>query len=243
MKLKLLIMQLAAAVLLAQSLNAAPSAEEVLDQHIKALGGEAAAKKLKTRHIKANFEMPATGMSADLEIISKAPDKLLSMINIPNMGEIQEGYDGKVAWSKNPFGGGVTEKSGAQLEQTRAQANFYRDVEIKDRLKDLSHEGTKTVNGEECHVISGKDQSGNTERMFISKKDHLIKQVVSTIPDAGGTPMEATLRLSDYKKVDGIMVPHKIEMVEPAQAAFVMTFTSVKHNEPVDDSKFAKPAN
>ena len=242
MKRKLLIIQLAAAVLLAQSLTAAPSAEQVLDQHIKALGGEAAAKKLKTRHIKADFEMPAASMSADLEIISKAPDKLLSKINIPNMGEIHEGYDGKVAWSNIPAVG-IIEKSGAQLEQTRTQADFYRDVEIKDRLKDLSQEGTKTVNGEECHVISGKDQNGNTERMFISKKDHLIKQVVSNITDAGGTPMEATMQLSDYKKVDGIMVPHKIELVEPAQAAFVITFTSVKHNEPVDDSKFAKPAN
>lgn len=243
MKRKLLLTQLAAAVLLAHSLTAAPSAEEVLDQHVKAIGGEAAAKKLKTRHIKATFEMPAMGMKADLEIISKAPDKLVSVFNIPNMGSIQEGYDGKVAWSKNPFGGGITEKSGAQLEQARAQADFYRDVEIKDRLTDLNHEGTKTVNGEECHVISGTDKSGNTERMFISKKDHLIKQIVSTIPDAAGTTMEATMRMSDYKKVDGLMVPHKIQMVEPAQAAFVMTFTSVKHNEPVDDSKFAKPAN
>lgn len=242
MKKKLLLTQLAAAVLLAHTLTAAPSAEEVLDQHVKAIGGEAAAKKLKTRHIKANFEMPAMGMTVDLDIISKAPDKLLTTITIPNMGVNQEGYDGKVAWSKNPFAG-VTEKSGAQLEQARAQADFYRDVEIKDRLTDLKHEGTKTVDGEECHVISGKDKSGNTERMFISKKDHLIKQIVSTIPDAAGTTMEATMRMSDYKKVDGLMVPHKIQMVEPAQAAFVMTFTSVKHNEPVDDSKFAKPAN
>jgi hypothetical protein len=237
-----LLTQLAAAVLLAQSVIATPSPEEVLDQHVKALGGQAAAKKLKTRHIKANFEMPAAGITADLEIIAKAPDKLLTIVNIPNLGAIHEGYDGKVAWSKNPFIG-ITEKSGAQLDHTRAQADFYRDVEIKDRLTSLTHEGSKSVNGEECHVISGQDQSGNTERMFISKKDYLIKQLVSIIPDASGATMEATLRMSDYRKVDGLMIPHKIEIVEPSQAAFVMTFTSVKHNEATNDSKFAKPAN
>ncbi len=243
MKKKFLLTQLTAVILLAHSLTAAPSAEEVLDQHVKALGGVEAAKKLKTRNIKASFEMPAAGISADLEMISKAPDKLLSIITIPNLGAIHEGYDGKVAWSKNPFAGGITEKSGAQLAQARTQADFYRDVEIKDRLNNLTHEGTKTVDGEECHVISGKDHSGNTERMFISKKDHLIKQVVATIPDMAGAPMDATMRMSEYKKVDGMMIPHRIALIGPAEAAFVLTFKSVKHNEPVEDSKFAKPAN
>lgn len=242
MKRKFLLTQLAAAVLLAHTLNAAPSAEEVLDQHVKAIGGEAAAKKLKTRKIMAKFEMPAAGMVADLEIIAKAPNKILTSINIPNMGTMLEGYDGKVAWSKNPFVG-TSEKSGAQLEHARSQADFFRDVEIKDRLTDLKYEGTKTVNGEECHVVSGKDQSGNIERMFISTKDHLIKQMVTVIPGQTGGTMEATMRVSDYKKIDGLMVPHKMEMIQPPEAAFVMTFTSVKHNEPVDDSKFAKPAN
>lgn len=245
MKRVILFIQLGVLTLLAQTLTltAAPSAEEVIDQHIKAIGGVDAAKKLKTRRIKGTFEMPTAGIYADYELITKAPDKLLSIITIPNLGTIQEGYDGKIGWTKNPFAGGISEKSGAQLHQTRTQADFYRDVELKDRLKELTHEGTKTVDGEECHVISGKDQVGNTERMYISTKDHLIKRLVVTIPAMSGDLMEATMRVSDYKKVDGIMIPHKVALIEPTEANFVLLFTSVTHNEPVDDSKFAKPSN
>ena len=34
----------------------------------------------------------------------------------------------------------------------------------------------------------------------------------------------------DYKKVDGVQIPHTLELVEPAFALFIMRLDSVKHN-------------
>ena len=34
----------------------------------------------------------------------------------------------------------------------------------------------------------------------------------------------------DYIKVDGVQIPHTLELVEPAFASFIMRLDSVKHN-------------
>ena len=34
----------------------------------------------------------------------------------------------------------------------------------------------------------------------------------------------------DHKKVDGVQIPHTLELEEPALASFTIRFDSVKHN-------------
>ena len=34
----------------------------------------------------------------------------------------------------------------------------------------------------------------------------------------------------DYKKVDGVQIPHTLELVEPTFASFIIGLDSVKHN-------------
>ena len=44
----------------------------------------------------------------------------------------------------------------------------------------------------------------------------------------------------DYKKVDGVQIPHTLELEEPAFASFTIRLDSVKHNIKADAKWFKK---
>ena len=46
--------------------------------------------------------------------------------------------------------------------------------------------------------------------------------------------------LRDYKKVDGVQIPHTLELEEPAFASFTIRLDSVKHNIKADAKWFKK---
>lgn len=234
---------LAAAVIVAGnfSIQAAPTVDEIIARHLKAIGGVETYKKIKTRRIEAVFDLPALGAPADMTILSKAPDKMHTTMDIPNMGTITEGYDGSVAWTKNPLSG-ITEKTGGQLKQTQRQADFYRDVEFQSRYATLEYSGTESVNGKPAYVLKGTYEDGSVESLYIDSESYLMVQVAAAVELPTGKA-NTTIRLGDYREVDGIQIPFSIQMIEPPEAAFTMTIKAVKHNVPVDDQIFKKPEN
>ncbi len=48
--------------------------------------------------------------------------------------------------------------------------------------------------------------------------------------------------IADYREVDGVKLPFRVEQVEFDQSAFTIKFTDVQHNVDLADSLFAKPA-
>src|SRR5205823_12522020 len=57
-----------------------PSADEILDKYVEALGGKAAFEKFSSRVVKGALELPAMGITSGAEIYAKAPNKWLLSI-------------------------------------------------------------------------------------------------------------------------------------------------------------------
>src|SRR5215208_2779319 len=74
--------------------GAMPTADQILDKYVQALGGKAAIEKVNSRVSKGNFEIPAMGAGGPIEMYAKAPNKNLVIINIPGFGTIQQGFNG-----------------------------------------------------------------------------------------------------------------------------------------------------
>ncbi len=222
------------------TLHAAPSAEEILKEHVKAIGGEAAFKKMKSREMIATFDIPSQGLSADMKITTKAPNKMRTELDIPGMGKIVEGFDGTVAWSQNPFTG-LLEKEGDQLKQAKEQADFYRDVEIAKRYEKWTVKGKEKVGGKDAYVLVGSSADGSTETMFIDADSYLLLKVTAQAETPAGK-MDASTILSDYKTVDGLKLPFNIN-IESAAGSMTMKIKEIKNNVEVPDSLFSKPTN
>lgn len=238
---KLLPFLLAAAVFAGpSSLLAAPTAEDLIKEHIAAIGGTEAHRKIKTRQIKAVFDFPTQGLVADMTIMSKAPDKQRTEIDIPGMGKIVEGFDGKVAWSQNPFTG-LIEKSGGQLKQAQQQADFYRDVELLTRYASWTLKGKETIDGKSTDVVEGKTKEGTVDVLYLDEKTRLLVQLKTEMESEQGKST-VTIKPGDYRDVDGLKLPFVTAIDTGPGGVLKMTFKEIKHGMELDDKLFTKPA-
>jgi hypothetical protein len=102
-----------------------PTADEVVDKYANAIGGEEAYEELNSRLSKGTFELPAMGASGSIEIHDKAPNKTISIIDIPGYGLISRCYDGTTAWSQDPQTG-IRELTGTELAVQKRGADFFQ---------------------------------------------------------------------------------------------------------------------
>jgi zinc protease len=214
----------------------AASAEDLIKEYIKAIGGVEAHKKIKTRVLKGKLDIPAQGVSATMTIQTKAPDTMRTELDFPGLGKIVEGFDGKVAWSNNPFTG-LTRKPADQQAQAKRQADFYRDVELLDRYESWTLKGKETVNGKTTHVIEGKSKEGTTDTFYLDETTHLM--VLMKTKESGG---ETIFQLSDYRSVDGLKIPFSIDLDAGPAGSFSFRVDQVQHDVSLDDSLFAFPS-
>jgi hypothetical protein len=79
-------------------------------------------------------------------------------------------------------------------------------------------------------------------RLFIDPQGLIARQSFSTVgPD--NKPVQVEEAFSDYRKVDGVAVPYKAELVRDGRSILTRTLRSVAFNTAVDPTLFARPEN
>jgi hypothetical protein len=216
-----------------------PSADQVLDAYVKALGGKDAVMKLNSRIIKGTFEIPAMGVSATAEIQQKAPNKSSLFIDVPGFGVVQQGFDGTVAWSQDPQSG-LREKTGLELAETKRDEDFYRDVKLKELYQKLEVKGVETIGGREAYLVLATPSEGSPDKLYFDKENGLmVRSDIERESPMGRSPVQVFME--NYKDVDGVKVAHTIRQIA-AFGEFIIKVTEIKHNVPVDEKKFNKPS-
>ncbi len=219
---------------------AAPTVDEILERNIKAIGGEEAIRKVTTRTSKGSFEIEAMNMTGAFEVYSKAPNKTATTIELPGVGKMNNVFDGEKAYVSDPMQG-LREPSGDDLESARRSADFYQSLNYKKNYAKLEAKGTEKVGASEAYVVIATPAKGDPDKLFFDAKTGLlVKSETERDTPQGKMPTETFYE--NYKTVEGLSMAHTIRNVTPA---FVVTIklTEIKHNVPVDDAKFAKPAN
>ena len=218
------------------------SVDAVLDKYVKAIGGKEAWEKVKSRRVKASLDL--LGSSAEWTLDAKAPNKRVAKVDLPQFGAFEDGFDGTTAWQKSQAG--VQERQGDELARAKSEAAFGREVRLKELYPDLKSAGTETLNGEEVHVLETKPTATSKERFSFSSKTGLLVRNQADFQNNEGNQVTVETDLSDYRDVEGIKYPHvqKINVLAGGQPLFnlVLTVKEIKHNETIDDAKFAKPA-
>ncbi len=224
----------------AAAATTAPTVKDILDNFAKAIGGEAAVRKTNSRVMVGTAEITTMGAKGTVEISQKAPDKILVVMKLAGLGDILEGFDGVTGWSQDPFNG-LREKSGAELAATKRDAAFYRDIELAKGYSKMVLQGTEKVGGRDVHVIEATaPDSGTPDKLYFDKETALLVRLDASRESPQGTvPVQAYFE--DYKAVDGIKTPFTIRQ-SLAGAEIILRFTDIRHNAPMDDAKFAKPA-
>lgn len=102
----------------------------------------------------------------------------------------------------------------------------------------LSHslEGEENVNEKPAYKVKADMGGGNSNFMFIDKTTFLLVKSSTTV-NQGGTAVTVDSYPSDYKEMNGMMLPMKT--TSSAQGMdFVLVFDKVEVNIPMEDSIF-----
>jgi outer membrane lipoprotein-sorting protein len=219
---------------------ALPTIDQVLDNYVKALGGKAAIEKITSRVGKGTLELPSMGISASAEMFAKAPNKSATVIDVPGFGLVQEGFNGTVAWAQDPQSG-LREKTGRELAQTKLDNDFYRDLRLKELYAKLEVKGKEKVNGRDAVVVVGIPAEGSPDTMYFDAETWLLIRSDIERENPMGK-VQVQVFVSDYREVDGLKTPFSVRQVGGPVGEVLIKLTEIKHNVPIDDAKFNKPA-
>lgn len=211
-----------------------PSAQEIIDNYIKAIGGKAAIGKINNRVTKGVFSLVDMGMTANYENIV-APPNAYNAISIEGMGEVLNGISDGVAWESHFMNGDsilegdrkLTAERGATLNQYVDWQKWYSSAEVK---------GEEAVGESTAYAVEMTPKSGDPSTVYFDKESGLIVQT----DGVGQDGMMASTIIGDYKDVNGVKVPHSIRI--EGGMTIEITMESIEHNAEIADDAFALPA-
>ncbi len=223
----------------AKATAAEPTVDQILDKYVQAIGGRQAVEKITSRATKGTFELPAMGLKGELEIYAKAPNKSLTIQNVSGVGEILDGYDGKIGWSKNPMMG-LREKSGAELAAIVRASDIQAPLKTRQLYSKLELKGKEKVGDRETYVILATPAEGAPVKMYFDAQTGLIARIDTEAETPQGK-IQVETTLDDYREVDGVKIPFSTRQ-DTSMYSAVIKLTEVKHNVAIDDAKFNKPS-
>ena len=173
---------------------------------MKAAGGGRALSKIQTLTLEGDFII-GEGKSGTYTFDTKLPNRYYMELLVGDKNLI-EAYNGKSAWHQNADGeiGTLVGPEGMQLE---AAAQFYnsRLVNPKKSKIGVALVGHAQVRVKDAMQMELTTATGIKRQVFFDPQTHLIVKEAATV---GG--MDEEILYDDYRTIDGVKLPHKIEL-------------------------------
>ena len=223
----------------AAGVDSSTTAHQIIDRMVEAIGGEEAVKSIKTRVASGQLSMKAQGISVNMKVSQKAPDKVVVIQEIPGIMTASEGFDGEKGWAQDPLQGSRAIE-GDELKRLKREANITREITLKEEYPTMTLLPEETEGDRTFQVIQATSADERTETWHFDKKTGLMAKMKQKMKLGPAGELDVTLILKDYREVDGIQIPYTTEMENPSFKA-VLTMKEVKHNVELDDKIFAEP--
>lgn len=215
-----------------------PEAREIINRHIKAVGGRDAILRHKSLHATGTLSIPSSAITGPIELFGAAnPDRMVVKTTVPGIGEIIEGFDGSHAWSVSSITG-PTLKVGKELSQTKLDADFYSELRDPKKYPAVRTVERTTFDGRPCYKVAVTRIDGAEDFDFYDVATGLRAGSINTRESQMGT-LTTTSTEGDYKKFGDLLhatkVTQKVMGIEQ-----VITLASLEYDK-VEASAFAPP--
>jgi zinc protease len=214
------------------------TADQILENYIKAIGGRENWKKLTTRISTGTIDVPAMNLSGLVTVREKAPNRSIFTVNF-NGAVFQQGFDGTIGWSNDPQNG-LREQTGEELAETKRDSDFYHPLDLKQMYSKITVAGTDKIDDRDAYVVEASSGDLGTDKIYFDAQNGLVLRIVGQHHTLDG-PATFTEDFSDFRQVDGIKLPYTVRQESPS-STFTIKFTEIRHNEAIEDASFAKPA-
>ncbi len=210
---------------------------DILEKMIEAQGGRELLVSIKDTTMTGTLEIAMVGMSGSLTMFLKEPNMMRMDMEFMGM-VITQAFDGEVAWWVNPQTGATEEMPAEQAEEIKRQA-YGNDILLNPDKHGVTYtlKDTENIEGKDYYVMVQTFPDGFQLTMYIDSKTYLPYKAVSTVNQMG-VEAEAESFLSDWRKIEGTMIPFEVRVLYDGEEAVAMTFTEVKYNSGIEDSFF-----
>lgn len=216
----------------------AQTTEDVRAKWIEAQGGKALAA-IKDTTIAGSIEFVQMGLTANFTIYQKEPNKMRIDIEVMGMN-ITQVFDGEKAWYTNPQTGTIEEMPETQSREFARQA-LGNDSLLHPEKYGITYnfKGKEKINEVEYLVLEQTFSDGTIVNIYLDPQTYLsVKTKGKTINSMTGLPVEAETHHSDYRKIDGTLVPFQLTTYYDGQEFQKMTLQKIVYNSGLEDSLF-----
>jgi photosynthetic reaction center cytochrome c subunit len=220
----------------------APSADQILDKYIQALGGAQRLASL-TSYV-AKGTSAGYGPESDkrpVDIFAKAPDQRTTIVHTSN-GDSTTTVDGRAGWIAAPLRPvPVLALAGTSLEGARLDAELSFPGRIKQTLSRWRSGFPTTIDDKDMQVVQGTGAGGLLATFYFDPESGLLARMIRYSNSAVGR-VPTQVDYSDYRDVAGVKLPFRWT-VTWLDGKETFELTDVQPNVPIDPAKFARPAS
>jgi hypothetical protein len=213
-----------------------PTAKQVMDRYVSALGGHDAIFKHKSMTVRGKYVESDKGASLD-SIAYYKDGKMRYEVALPDGSRYQAGFDGKIGWQLHPRNGPAIAEGDIAKSKAR-DADMYYPARILDYFNSMEVVEVTDFEGHACYHLKGINKWGKVNEQFFDTTTGLLIGYRFNSSWRGGSGDESEV-FSDYKDFDGWLMP-ALAAHKSADGTDKQTITSVSFDE-VTESAFTLP--
>jgi photosynthetic reaction center cytochrome c subunit len=219
----------------------APSADQILEKYLQALGGAQRLANLTSFVAKGTSQGFDDPEKRPLEVYAKAPDERTVVVQTGN-GPSTTTYDGHSGWVAAPEADQpmpVMTLTGGDLQGARVDAILFFPIGLKQAFSQWRVGPPTTINDRDVQVVQGSNSGESPVKFYFDQQSGLLVRVVryTNLP-VGLNPTQVDY--ADYRDVSGFKLPFGWT-VTWTDGRSVTELSQVQPNAAIDAAKFARP--
>ena len=223
-----------------------PSADQILDKYIQALGGGQRLAGL-TSFVATGASLGYGGFGGDGEftIYAKAPNQRTTAITFkdhPERGDSIWAFNGSTGWIKTPRGLLADyELIGEELDGARLEAQMAFPGQIKQALSNWRVGLRRSIDNRDYLVVQGSGPRGLLATLYFDPESGLLRRMVRYGPSPVGR-VPTQIDYSDYREVGGIKFPFEYQF-SWLDGRYTAKLKEIKTNVAIDAARFGRPVS
>jgi hypothetical protein len=214
----------------------APTADDVIQKYVTAMGGADAIRKITSRDAKGMILVG--GSQTPIEVLTKAPNKRVT-ISHTGQGDSYTAFDGTAGWMGNT-GRPAREMTPTESGASALDAEFAIALRLKEIFPQVRRGRPEQINGVMCDQLIGTGPGRSPVRLYFDRTSGLLMRLVRYAETpVGRNPTQ--IDYADYRDADGVKIPFRWTLAR-VNGRFTIQLAEVKSNVPIEDAKFARPA-
>jgi photosynthetic reaction center cytochrome c subunit len=223
-----------------------PSADQILDKYIQALGGAQRLASL-TSFVATGASQGYGGFGGEGEftIFAKAPNQRTTLISFkdhPERGDSVWATDGRTGWIKTPRGLlSDFELTGEELDGARLEAQMAFPGQIKQALSNWRVGLRRAIAGKDYIVLQGSGPRQLLATLYFDPESGLLRRMVRYGPSPVGR-VPTQIDYLDYRDVGGIKFPFEYQF-SWLDGRYSAKIKDIKTNVAIDAARFGRPVS